>query len=291
MKQATHIVGIDIGGTSIKAGYFRRVGPTVRAWRVVPTPRGGSALWHGLTTLVAWYRARFPVAALGVGCPGPLNLKRGVVLTPPHLPWRNFPLYGRLRRATGLHIVLDNDANAFTVAEAAYGAGRGKRNVVGLTLGTGVGGGIVIGGTLYHGRGNAGELGYLMNRGTLGGSGSLQEQLKAASLMRQAKLRVPTAASVRDLALKRGHAADKIWHSFGTTLGWAVGATAHVLDPDVVVVGGQIAKAWPRFAPALRRELTRTCVFPAPPVRQAKLGDRAGAIGAALLVAQPKLPA
>ncbi len=288
MRPRRNVLGLDIGGTSIKAGFFPHLGRRVLAWQTIPTAKTKPAFWRNLVDLIAWYRERYDVRAIGVGCPGPLNLARGVVLQTSHLPLHNFPLRAKLTQATKLPVALDNDANAFTLAEATYGAGQGYDNVVALTLGTGVGGGIVFQGRLYHGRSNAGELGYLLKnprgpRGPGGEQGALQEYAKASALLATARRRGLKLPNVAALAHDRTPAAAATWREFGAALGYALASLTHVLDPDVIVIGGQISKVWSRFAPRLHQALRHNCVFTPPPVVRAGLGDQAGVIGAALL--------
>ncbi|MDP3986183.1 MAG: ROK family protein [Candidatus Veblenbacteria bacterium] len=289
MRSIKNSLGIDIGGTSIKVGYVPGPGGHCLGFANYPTPQTQAGLKALLTTIIGEYRRRYPVRRIGIGCPGPLDVKRGLVLVTPHLPWRNFAIRKFLERISRLSVALDNDANAFTLAEATWGAGRGYGNVIGLTLGTGVGGGIVINGKLYHGRGNAGELGYLLQnikgpRGPLGERGSVQEYARLGSLLRSTLGRGRALIDVKTLAQDKSRAAESTWQKFGQVLGYAIASLTHVLDPDIVILGGQIAKAWPRFYPTLKQTLKQACIFPQPPlVSRARLGDQAGVIGAALL--------
>jgi len=190
-------------------------------------------------------------------------------------------------KVIGVPITIDNDANVFTLAEAILGAGKKYQNVIGLTLGTGVGGGIVINKKIYHGRGNAGELGYLLQnqsgpRGQLGENGALQEFIRAGVLIKNKKI------TVAALAREHNPRANKIWQEFGSHLGYALASISHIFDPDVIILGGQIAKAWPRFYSSLQKSLNKNCILPKTPIiKRAALGDSAGVIGAALLANLP----
>ncbi|KKT27854.1 MAG: Sugar kinase [Parcubacteria group bacterium GW2011_GWF1_43_9] len=255
-------LGIDIGGSSIKAGFLP--GPRRRClhFKARPTPKTTQAAWELLIDIIIDYCARY-------------------------LPFKNFPFKQFLEQETLLPITIDNDANVFTLAEAILGAGKKYQNVIGLTLGTGVGGGIVINKKIYHGRGNAGELGYLLQnqsgpRGQLGENGALQEFIRAGVLIKNKKI------TVAALAREHNPRANKIWQEFGSHLGYALASISHIFDPDVIILGGQIAKAWPRFYSSLQKSLNKNCILPKTPIiKRAALGDSAGVIGAALLANLP----
>ncbi|HBZ36559.1 MAG TPA: hypothetical protein DHS36_00295 [Candidatus Veblenbacteria bacterium] len=287
MMRIKNTLGIDIGGSSIKAGFLP--GPRRRClhFKARPTPKTTQAAWELLIDIIIDYCARYRVQTIGVGCPGPLDIKRGLIINPPNLPFKNFPFKQFLEQETLLPITIDNDANVFTLAEAILGAGKKYQNVIGLTLGTGVGGGIVINKKIYHGRGNAGELGYLLQnqsgpRGQLGENGALQEFIRAGVLIKNKKI------TVAALAREHNPRANKIWQEFGSHLGYALASISHIFDPDVIILGGQIAKAWPRFYSSLQKSLNKNCILPKTPIiKRAALGDSAGVIGAALLANLP----
>ena len=287
MIRIKNTLGIDIGGSSVKAGFLP--GPRHRClhFKARPTPKTTQAAWELLIDIIIDYCARYQVQTIGVGCPGPLDIKRGLIINPPNLPFKNFPLKQLLGKETLLPVTIDNDANVFTLAEAILGAGKKYQNVIGLTLGTGVGGGIVINKKIYHGRGNAGELGYLLQnqsgpRGQLGENGALQEFIRAGVLIKNKKI------TVAALAREHNPRANKIWQEFGSHLGYALASISHIFDPDVIILGGQIAKAWPRFYSSLQKSLNKNCILPKTPIiKRAALGDSAGVIGAALLANLP----
>ncbi|PWT70939.1 MAG: ROK family protein, partial [Chloroflexi bacterium] len=158
------VLGIDIGGTKLAAGVISPRGQ-VLSYQRVPTPADQDAegLFDAVVGLAEAVRSRcrLPVAALGVGCGGPMVYPEGVV-SPLHIScWREFPLRLRLAESFGLPIALDNDAKAFALGEALFGAGRGSRALLGMVISTGVGGGVVMDGRLLHGAsGNAGHIGH-----------------------------------------------------------------------------------------------------------------------------------
>ena len=162
-----YVIGIDIGGTNLVVGTVAEDGSEVVGLVSEPTrvERGPDAIIDRIAALardsMAAAGAR-EILGVGVGAPGPLDRKTGVVLLTPNLGWTNMPLRDRLATALGLPTTLDNDANCAIFGEWWRGAARGVRHVVGLTIGTGIGGGIVIDGRIYHGTSViAGEIGHM----------------------------------------------------------------------------------------------------------------------------------
>src|SRR3989344_9002704 len=189
MMRIKNTLGIDIGGSSIKAGFLPGTRRRCLHFKARPTPKTTQAAWELLIDIIIDYCARYRVQTIGVGCPGPLDIKRGLIINPPNLPFKNFPFKQFLEQETLLPITIDNDANVFTLAEAILGAGKKYQNVIGLTLGTGVGGGIVINKKIYHGRGNAGELGhttinYKGPKSRCGNDGCIETHVAARGIIR-----------------------------------------------------------------------------------------------------------
>ncbi|MCU0618704.1 MAG: ROK family protein, partial [Gemmatimonadaceae bacterium] len=167
------IVGVDLGGTNIAVGALPADGSRELAFHSEPTlaVEGPDAVTDRIIRVVertiaqvthetGATRAQF--IGVGIGAPGPLDRERGVVITAPNLGWTDWPLRDKVAAATGLRATLDNDANCATLGEWWLGAARGARNAIGITIGTGIGGGIVIDGQLYHGASDvAGEMGHV----------------------------------------------------------------------------------------------------------------------------------
>jgi glucokinase len=162
-----YVVGIDIGGTNIVAGTVAEDGSELLGLVSEPTfpEQGADAVLARIVKLTKASMAAArdkEIAGIGIGSPGPLDTKTGVVLLTPNLGWTNFPLRDRLTKALGLPAALDNDANCAIFGEWWRGAARGADHVVGLTIGTGIGGGIVLGGQVYRGASDiAGEIGHM----------------------------------------------------------------------------------------------------------------------------------
>ncbi len=289
-------IGIDLGGTKMSAAVVDGQGRLVS--KVVHRPTGAMRPAEDVVADMASLAkeaaqvaelALDEVAGVGIGAPGPLDLRRRVVLTPPNLPTlHHFPLAAQLEALIEKPVFLNNDGNCFVLGEALYGAGQGCGIVCGVTLGTGFGGGIVIDGTLFNGAtGTAAELWICPFKDArfeeYGSSRGL-----AAAYQRIAGTTVPPA----EIFARAGQGEAKAlqaWKEYGADLGVMLSYVVNALDPDVVVVGGSVSKGWEFFVPALIEALHRH-INPLPAqhvaVRKAVLGDRAGIVGAAALVWQ-----
>jgi glucokinase len=317
MSRQGWAVGIDFGGTNIKAGLVSRGGRVV-ASRLLPSSRYGSPsrFVEGVRATVGSLirEAGLRVSQLdgiGVGVPGPVDPGRGTVRSMVNVPgWRDVPLQHRLERAVGRRCVVDNDANAAALGEWRFGAGRGSRQLVGVTLGTGVGGGLVLDGAVYRGAsGSAGELGHTVivadgERCLCGSRGCLEAYVGTAAILRLARAAVRrhrgalrvlaaeaggrlTPALVSEAARRGDPSAKRLWEEVGRRLGIGLSSVVNLLNPDRIVIGGGVANAWAFFAPAMRRALSRQAM-PAAARRvrvvRARLGNHAGIVGSAVLV-------
>src|SRR5690348_7223268 len=305
------ILGIDIGGTKLAAGVVSRAGE-VRSYLRQPTPHNVDA--EGLLAVVVALAERalgdagVSVDAAGVGCGGPLLYPEGIV-SPLHIPaWRGYPLRERLAAALALPAVLDNDAKAFALGEARFGAGRGSRCLLGMIVSTGVGGGMVLDGRLLHGTsGNAGHIGHVTVAadGPLcpcGAHGCVTAYASGTGLAARAHATLAAGESSALAALPEdaitGRAivaaaaagdalARRLLDDAAHALAVGIAAAAHLLDLDRVVIGGGLAQAGDLLLEPLRRALpshTRLAFLRGLEVRPAALGLEAGVIGAASLV-------
>ncbi len=312
-------VGVDFGGTNIKIGIVDVRGRAA-GLRVLSSKRYGhpAAFVDGISRSVESLAASVGVAprrlaGVGIGAPGPVDVERGIVHSLVNVPgWHDVPLGGRLARRLRCRCLVDNDVNLFTLGEWRFGAGRGAQDLIGLTLGTGVGGGLMFDGRLYRGAaGSAGEIGHMVidpggRRCGCGARGCLEAQvgtkairamaLEAAgrssgtlkTLIRSSRGRI--TPELVNVAAGRGDAgAKRIWREVGRSLGVALGNLINALNPDRIVVGGGVAKAWRFFYPTLMGTVRAQAM--AVPVRAvrivpARLGDRAAILGAALLARQ-----
>jgi glucokinase len=297
-------IGFDIGGTFVKAG---RLSPEGRAEREeqLPTPsqEGPEALVRVIDALFRVLNPEGADLSVGVGCAGLIDAGRGLVRTSPNLPlWKDVPLADLLAGPLGVRPAFLNDANAFTLAEWCLGAARGASSAVALTLGTGVGGGLVLDGRLWTGRnGFAGEIGHvpLMADGPLcacGARGCLEALVGASAIARRYDKLAGGGASgpagkgitprgIAERARAGDAAALSAFAETGRYLGLALRGVVHLVDPDVLVVGGGISGAADLFLPAARDAMRENLMHPpelAPEIRPAALGAAAGWIGAAL---------
>jgi glucokinase len=306
--------GIDIGGTKIAGAVVAADGTVVAEARVESPAADPAAIGTtvaGLVADLAGGAGGRPVRAVGVGAAGYVAADRSTVLFAPNIAWRNEPLGTDLARRTGLPVVVENDANAAAWGEFRHGAGREADDQLMVTVGTGVGGGVVTGGRLLRGaHGVAAEIGHLCvvpdglpcgcgNRGCLESYASGTALVRAT---RAAAIADPAAAA--DLLARAGGGPESITGphvtaaaqdgdafalarlaELGGWLGHGIASLVAVLDPAVVVVGGGVAAAGDLLLDPIRaafdRELTGRGYRPRAAIVPAVLGNRAGVIGAA----------
>ena len=297
---SAHVLALDLGGTDLKAALcaaggrvlaFTRVPSRVESSAAAPFEAMGAA-FEELGPL-----ARAGVRAVGLGCPGAIDPSTGALVDrTAHLPhWLNEPLRERLIERFGVPAVVDNDANCAALAEHTLGAARGARVSITVTLGTGVGCGIVVDGRVQHGaRGGAGEIGHLpLGSGevacTCGIENCAEPEMSGSGLVeraRRAGLEVEGAVSVFALAANGEPRARELIAHMTDRLGAALATVINLLDPDVVVIGGGVANAGEALLAPVRRAAER---YTLPSHRRglrivaAELGERAGVVGAGLL--------
>ncbi len=294
-------LGIDIGGTKIAAALVDDAGVPHR-WRSIPTlpHEGAERVLQRVITLAREVMAEGPArpAAIGVGTGGQVDPATGdVVFATDLLPgWTGLPLTRRLRDALGLPVWADNDVNVMALGEATHGAGRDVRYGLYVAVGTGIGGGWVLDGQLYHGRtGLAGAVGHVkVERDgrpcTCGGRGCVEQYASGPAIAeRYRRLRglaeVPTGRDVV-AAMEAGDVLARFAvQEAGHWLGFALASLANAMDPDAIVIGGGVAQAGEPFFDAIRAALEAYALPTArtTPIIPAALGPRAGVIGAAVL--------
>ena len=285
--------GIDLGGTKIGVGLVRADGRVLVGKRVPTGPeREADAILADMVGAVRGVLAQAEVSpeellGVGIGSPAPLDLDAGVILeTGNLLTLHGFPIVARLTEALDQQIVLNNDANCFGLAEAVYGAGAGARVCCGFTLGTGIGGFLVIDGKLFNGpRGAAAEVWASPYLGV-----QIEEKVSGRGVSRNYKKlteRIATAREVASLARQGDSDAREAWREFGADLAVPIAWMCNAVDPDVVVLGGSMAAAWDLFSePMLHQAAKYTNSVNRNAVRIVcgTLGEEAGVIGAAALV-------
>jgi glucokinase len=299
------VLAIDIGGTKMACALIDANGTLLAAERIATsTSSDPEVLYAPLEQACRGLLQHADIQAIGVGCGGPMRYPSGVV-SPLNIPgWREFPLRDRLISAFELPTTVDNDAKALALGERWRGAGHGSRNMLGMVVSTGVGGGIILDGRLLHGEsGNSGHVGHIIvwpggppcgcgARGCVEGiaSGSGLTRRLGAAIAEGQSTRLPSGASAADIAVaaRTGDAlAQELFRTAGEAVGRGVASAAALLDLERVVIGGSIAlHAWDLLGPPLEAELRASaCLDFTREVRlvRAELGDQAGLFGAAQL--------
>ena len=294
---ATHAIGVDLGGTKILAGVVTRDGEVLRRHER-PTPtESQEALVHELEAAVEELLDD-EVGALGFGVPCPIDQDRGVVIACVNIPLVETPLRSRMAERFGLPVGMDNDANAAAIGEWRVGAGRGTSDLVMLTMGTGLGGGVISGGRPFRGaKGGGAELGHTVVvhegrpcQGTCTGRGHLEAYvtgLAAGAAAREAFGPAADAHRLVRLANEGDETARGILADIGGYLGSGMGSFANVFEPELIVIGGGFGvAAWEHVIPHAEQVMRREALLPMRNevrVVPAELGTAAGLIGAAFV--------
>jgi len=317
-------VGIDLGGTNIKGGVVDRAGKVLHFESIeTEGERGRDHVLDRIAMLAERVReaaglSRDQIAGVGIGSPGPLDTKKGIIHEAPNLPgWENLPLADEVSRRCGYPVFIENDANSAALAEAVAGAGKGTNCMIILTLGTGIGGGIVLNGRVWHGADDiAAELGHISicHRGircNCGSIGCVEAYASATGVVRRAREALAAGA---ESSLADGAASSlaevpderKCEHIFKVAAGGdelaqrvvaetivylatAIGSLINIFNPDMIVLFGGMSEAGEQLFAPLREEVAKRC-FPIGAKRcqivASELGGEAGVIGAAATAMQ-----
>jgi glucokinase len=306
-----HTIGVDIGGTKVAAGVVDEQGKILARVRRDTPAQSPEETLEVIVACIHELATDHMVEAVGLGAPGFVDQARSTVLFAPNLAWRNAPVRAAIEQRTRLPVVLENDANAAAWGETLFGAGHGQPFTVTLTIGTGLGGGIVVGGVLLRGAfGIAAEVGHLnlIPDGRpcgCGLKGCWEQYASGRALVREAQERAGRSPedAAKLLALADGRAehitgqqvtqaardgdpvAVEAFRAVGASLGHGMADLAAVLDPRVFILGGGVSAAGELVA-APARETFEACLTahdhrPIADVRVAELGPDAGLIGAA----------
>lgn len=307
------IIGIDLGGTNLKIALldfkyrirYKKILSTQRFIQPLPARAGIikkesliSAIIDSINKIIGNNRInRTDILGIGLGLPGPVDVRQGLVHFFPNIPgWKEVNLKSILERKLGLPVFLDNDANLMCLAEYKLGAAKGFKNVVCLTLGTGVGGGIIIEGSLYRGSNNAsGEIGHIPinEKGphcNCGGVACLETYIGNSRIMKEARKLFKQDVSLEDLSLlarKQNKKAKAIWYRVAVHLGVALVGVVNLLNPDCIVIGGGVANTGKMLFDKLREIISKQAMSVQSrhlKLFKARFGNNAGLIGAAILV-------
>lgn len=308
-------IGVDIGGTKIAAGVVDEEGAILET-STVPTPPTPEGVVDAIADAVRAVSAGHPIEAVGIGAAGYVDDKRATVLFAPNINWRHEALKDKVEQRVDLPVVVENDANAAAWGEYRFGAGVGHDDVVCITLGTGLGGGVVIGGRLHRGRfGVAGEFGHIrvVPDGLLCGCGSQgcwEQYASGRALVRYARQRAAATPEAAEILLGLGdgtpesiegrHVSEAARRgcpvavdSFRELARWAgagLADLASLFDPSAFIVGGGVSDEGDLVLEPIRKSFRRWLVGgrwrPHAQVLAAQLGGRAGLVGAADLARQ-----
>lgn len=312
------VIGIDLGGTTVKIAFLSLEGTIIDHWEI-PTDNSeeGKNITSDIATsihekLVQLNHAKEDVLGAGMGAPGPFDYETGIIFNTVNLGWPdNFPLKERLEQDLGLPVIIDNDANCAALGEMWKGAGEGSKDLVCVTLGTGVGGGVIVEGNIVQGvKGAAGEIGHITSIVENGAScncgktGCLETIASATGIVRIAKERLAeehelsllhsmldqegniTAKDVFDAAKKEDKLAKSVVDFVSLHLGLVLANIANTLNPEKIVLGGGVSKAGDILLNSVKENFLKYSfknVAESTIIDVATLGNTAGVIGAAWL--------
>lgn len=312
MGDKSLVFAVDLGGTHLRAAVIDRQGNIQHRFRqFTPKVTQPEEMVHALVETARDCKSKTAhlgkVSSVSVAVPGTVNFNEGVVLTAPNLPvLSNFPLRAALQEELQLPVIIENDGNAAALGEMLHGAGKGYSSIVCITLGTGVGGGIILDGRIWRGSdGTAGEIGHIGvaplagDKCACGSRGCLEVYASATAIVRLArealKQRPVTKLNnfdelnserVYDAGLEGDGIAIGVFRDVGAYLGIGIAAIVNLLNPQMIIIGGGVANGWDLFHTSMHQEV-QARAFPLAAERlkitRAQCGDDAGLLGAAML--------
>lgn len=304
-----YVVGVDLGGTKIYTALVNLDGQIIEEITIKTEAEKGEkvVLDNILKTIdkVLENVDRKEVKAIGIGSPGPLDIEKGLIVYTPNLPFKNFELVKPIKERYNIPTYLDNDANVATLSEFMFGAGKGSKNMVYVTVSTGVGGGAILNGNIYRGStANALEIGHItvMKGGPrcgCGNTGCVEALASGTAIMKRAKeaLDSKVETSLRNydnvtakevfIEAERGDKVSKeILNDALSYLGIGISNIANSFDPDKIIIGGGVSEAGKIVFDKIDEEMQRRClttIYNHCKVEKALLGGKAGVLGAAAL--------
>jgi len=318
VEKKYYAIGVDIGGTNMPSSLVDNTGKVVYAIEKKTLPEQGPEalvlrISESIKELLTYFKGTLKketILGIGLGVPGLLDGKKGEIVTCPNLHgWKNVPIVNLVKQKIKLPVLMDNDANCAAIGEHWVGAGKGAKNSILLTLGSGVGGGIIIDNKIYRGsHGVAGELGHItiVAEGILCGCGNygcLESYASANATAKRAKERLRNEnviSTLREKDINQITAQDIFLHAesgdvfssnilfeSGKYLGVGIAVFANIFDPDVIIIGGGLSAAEKYLLPTAIDEADRRTfkhIMNKMKIKKAKLGNNSGMIGAAKLI-------
>lgn len=304
-------IGVDLGGTNLRIAAVTNDGKllekiTLGVKIIVGRDQVINEMCDAIQRLSEKYKTGGKLLGIGIGVPGIIDMASGMLRKSANLPgWEEYPVRAEIERRLGARVVLENDANVAALGEQWLGAAQAVPNMAVVTLGTGIGGGIVLNGKIWHGmNGMAGEFGHvtLEPEGPVcgcGNRGCAEQFASATSIMRMAREAIASgeapslakaassdaefgAKSIYNLAIQGDEHARRIFRSFGRYLGILLSGLINILNLDMFVIGGGVSSAWDAFAPNMFEELRERCMVyaataPANPLEVGRAQQREGA--------------
>lgn len=288
-------IGIDLGGTNIKMGLIKGD----KVINKIKKPTGSKAdkkyileiLIQSINEIKKSINKK-EIYSIGIGVPGTLNKKRDKVLHLPNIPnFKNIALKKILEDEFKIPVKMDNDTNAFALAESLYGAGKGKNNIICITIGTGLGGAIIINKKLYYGKCCAGELGHITinfkgKKCNCGNKGCLEEYVSSRAIARYSKQimgKIYHPLEIENMAKKGNKKAKKVYEKLGEYLGIGLVNLNNIFNPDLIIIGGSISNAGNLIINKTKKILKERSMLVPAKIVKTKLKENAGIIGAAYL--------
>lgn len=300
-------IGVDLGGTNLRIAAVTEDGVLIEKVTLGTKVALGrdhvlNEMCEAIQLLSKKYEAGRTLVGIGIGVPGIIDLGTGMVRESPNLPgWSDYPVRNEIEKRLGARVILENDANSAAFGETWLGAAKDVNDIAMLTLGTGVGGGIVMNGHIWHGmNGMAGEFGHMTVepdgvRCGCGNHGCVEQYASASAVMRMAKEAIASgrsaalahaassdpefsAKAVYNLAIQGDEDARKIFRRVGRALGIILSSLVNALNLPMYVIGGGVSSAWEAFAPSVFEELRQRCMVyaaTAPPAHSGEQGASA----------------
>ena len=273
-------IGVDIGGTGIKAGIDNDGKIISFAERATEAEKGRKKVLENVRAAISEI-IEDDVESIGIGCPGPFkDIDAGLIGKQANLPLDNVNLVKEIESRFAIPVKINNDAKCFVLGEAIYGKGQNYNVVAGFTLGTGIGTGLVMDGKPYVGRGNSFEFGQSQFEGK-----TVEHFLGKKAIIRMARekgVKIKETIELYELARKGNRKAISVWNGYGKLLGKAIASFIDIVDPEVIYLGGNISGAYKLFKDSMNKEIEKKVFYKACKVEKSSL-EHAGVIGAAYL--------